>query len=282
MMTIRRALTNGRSRLSPTSPTPDLDARLLLQHVLQVSHSYLVAHNDEALTAVQQQQYDLYLQRAAQAEPIPYIIGHAPFFGLDLRVNPAVLIPRPETEQLVELAIRFARPLAAPRIADVGTGSGCIPIALARHLPQAHIQASDISPEALAVAQQNGAAFAPGRISFCLGHLLDPIAPPLDLITANLPYVTDGEWTMLDDGVKLYEPALALRGGPEGLDLIRQLLAQASGKLVPGGWMILEIGWRQGASARTLAERFFPTAVIHVQPDFAGHDRFLVIQTRQG
>jgi release factor glutamine methyltransferase len=278
-ITIRQALANGRSHLRPTSPTPELDARLLLQHVLQVGHSYLVAHDDERVTAVQQQQYHACLQRAAQLEPIPYIIGHAPFYGLEFRVSPAVLIPRPETEQLVEMAVRFARPLVAPRIADVGTGSGCIPITLAGHLPQAHIQASDISAEALAIARQNADLLTPGRVAFRLGHLLDPINPPLDLITANLPYVTDGEWTMLDDGVKLHEPALALRGGPDGLDLIRQLLAQASDLLTPGGLLILEIGWQQGPPARDLAQSCFATAVVDIQPDFAGHDRFVVIQT---
>lgn len=281
-MLIRHALANGRSRLTATSPTPDLDARLLLQHILQVSHSYLVAHDDERLTAVQQQQYDQYLHRAAQSEPVPYIIGRAPFYGLEFRVSPAVLIPRPETEQLVEIAIRWVRPRGRVCLADVGTGSGCIPITLARHLPQANILASDISVEALAIARQNADLLAPDRVAFYLGDLLEPIPSPLDLITANLPYVTDGEWTMLDDGVKLYEPALALRGGPDGLDLIRQLLVQASVKLTPGGLIILEIGWQQGASARALAESCFPTAVVDVQPDFSGHDRFVVIQTPKG
>jgi release factor glutamine methyltransferase len=278
-MLIRHALANGRSHLSSTSPTPDLDARLLLQHVLQVGHPYLVAHADEEITAVALSQYHACLQRAAQKEPIPYIIGHAPFYGLEFRVSPAVLIPRPETEQLVEMAIHWARLRGGLRIADVGTGSGCIPLTLARHLPQTPIQASDISVEALIIARRNAEALAPGRVAFYLGHLLGPLTPPFDLITANLPYVTDGEWTMLDDGVKLHEPALALRGGPDGLNLIRQLLAQAADVLSPGGLMILEIGWQQGPPARALAQSCFPTAVVAIQPDFAGHDRFVIIQT---
>ena len=276
-MNIHHALAYGRSLLSPTSPTPDLDARLLLEHTLQVAHSYLIAHADEEVTAVSLHQYHTCLQRAAQQEPIPYILGHAPFYGLDFLVSPAVLIPRPETEQLVELAIAWAKKRRPVRIVDVGTGSGCISVTLARHLPHATIQATDISPDALAIAHQNAALLAPEQVIFHQGHLLEPITAPIHLITANLPYVTDGEWTMLDDGVKLYEPQLALLGGPDGLDLIKQLLEQATNKLIPGGMMILEIGWQQGAAAQMLAQSYFPAAEVLVKPDFAGHDRFVVI-----
>ncbi|MCA9875951.1 MAG: peptide chain release factor N(5)-glutamine methyltransferase, partial [Anaerolineales bacterium] len=204
-MNIREALAHGRSFLSPSSPTPALDARLLLEHTLDVTHSYLIAHADEKLTAVQTRQYQSYLQRAAAKEPIPYITGHAPFFDLDFHVTPAVLIPRPETEQLVEIALDWAKNRSPLRIIDVGTGSGCIPIILARRLPQASVQATDISSDALMVARQNAASLAPGRINFHQGHLLEPITASVHLISANLPYVTSGEWTMLDDGVKLHE-----------------------------------------------------------------------------
>ncbi len=277
--TIHTALAYGRSLLSPTSPTPELDARLLLEHTLDVSHSYLIAHGDEALTAVQIRQYHAYLQRAAAKEPIPYIVGHAPFFGLDFRVTPAVLIPRPETEQLVDIALAWANGRGPISIADVGAGSGCIPITLARHLPHAAVQATDISADALTIARQNADRLAPGRITFHQGNLLEPIPTPLHLITANLPYVTSGEWTMLDDGVKLYEPQVALLGGQDGLDLITQLLEQATDKLIPGGMMILEIGWRQGTAAQALAQASFPAAEVAVETDFAGHDRFVVIHT---
>jgi release factor glutamine methyltransferase len=277
-LTIRAALEYGRSHLAATSPTPHLDARLLLQYTMDVSHSSLIAHAHETLTAVHQQQYLAYLNRAAQYEPIPYITGRAPFYGLDFIVNPAVLIPRPETEQLVDIAIHWAKPHGALHIVDVGTGSGCIPIALACHLPQATLQATDVSPAALVVARQNVRLLAPGRVTLHQGHLLAPITTPIHLLTANLPYVSDGEWTMLDDGVKLHEPALALRGGPDGLTVIGQLLAQATTKLTPGGLMILEIGWQQGAAAHALAERYFPAATIEIRRDFAGHDRFVVIR----
>ena len=276
-MTIEDALAEGRSPLSL------LDTRLLLQHVLGgVDPTYLIAHDDQELAPVQEQTFLAYLDRAAKDEPIPYIIGHAPFFDMDLHVSPAVLIPRPETEQLVETAVSLAKARnythPVSHIVDIGTGSGCIPIALARQLAQASIEATDISAEALAVASQNATEFAPNRITFHLGNLLQPITAPIDLITANLPYITDHEWTMLDDGVKLYEPQLALKGGPDGLDIIRELLNQATHKLASGGAILLEIGWQQGQAAKNLAASVFPTAQIELKKDYAGQDRFVIIQ----
>ncbi len=274
-MHIRQALKNGRS-----SPHNVLDTRLLLQHTLGVDHSYLIAHDDQELTAVQEQTFFAYLDRAAQGEPIPYIIGHAPFYGMDLHVNAAVLIPRPETEQLVETAVSLAKSHNYNHIVDAGTGSGCIPIALARELLPAKIEATDISASALSVARRNAAEFAPDRIIFQQGNLLEPITGPIDLITANLPYVTDHEWTMLDDGVKLYEPELALKGGSDGLDSIRELLNQATGKLTSGGAILLEIGWKQGSAAVNLAASIFPSAYIELKQDYAEQDRFVIIKTK--
>ncbi|MCP4425001.1 MAG: peptide chain release factor N(5)-glutamine methyltransferase [Chloroflexi bacterium] len=276
-MNVSAAWDYGRSQLH-LSPTPQLDARLLLEHVLDAAHSWLLAHGDDALTAVQLTQYRQLIQRAAQHEPIPYLIGHAPFFGLDFIVNNAVLIPRPETEQLVELAIAWGKKRPSLHIVDIGTGSGCIPVILARHLSQATIDAVDISAAALAAARQNGERHAPNRIQFWQGNLLEPIAQSIDLIAANLPYIADDEWTMLDDGVKWYEPAVALKGGADGLDLIRQLLQQATTKLSPGGAILLEVGWRQGTAVQNLAQMTFPAARVEVMPDFAGHDRIVLIE----
>ncbi|MCP4363440.1 MAG: peptide chain release factor N(5)-glutamine methyltransferase [Chloroflexi bacterium] len=278
-MTIDETLDLGRNQLS-SSPTPQLDARLLLQHILQVPYSYLRAHGDERLTAVQQTQYHHLLHRAQQREPIPYITGHAPFFDFDLQVSPAVLIPRPETEQLVKTAVTWAKSHTNPQpyLVDVGTGSGCIAIAMARQLPDANVAAVDNSAAALVVAQQNAARLAHRRIHFHQGNLLTPITEKVDGIIANLPYVTDGEWTGLDDGVKWYEPSSALKGGPDGLDIIRQLLTQASAKLAPGGAIFLEIGWQQGAAVQQLAQTAFPTAVVKRHLDFGGRDRIVVIE----
>jgi release factor glutamine methyltransferase len=280
-MNVSEAWEYGRSYL-PHSPSAKLDARLLLEHVLGVSHSWLAAHGDEGLTAVQETQYRQLIERAARHEPVPYLVGHAPFFDLDFIVTSAVLIPRPETEQLVELAVDWARERPSIHLVDAGTGSGCIPVTLARRLPQAVIEATDISAAALEIARQNAQKFTPhcppNQIQFHQGHLLDPIHQPIDLLIANLPYVTDAEWTMLDDGVKWYEPAAALKGGSDGLDLIRQLLQQAVTKLNSGAAVFLEIGWRQGTAVHNLAQSIFPAAQIELVQDFAGHDRIVVIK----
>lgn len=277
-MNIDQAWAFGRRQLSD-SPTPDLDARLLLQHVLQVGHSALIAHGDRALSPAQEQQYRRLIEEAKRKTPLPYLIGTAPFMGQTFKVTPGVLIPRPETEQLVEAACRWAGTCTSLHVVDVGTGSGCIAVSLARLLPNAIIDAVDISADALAVARSNVARLAPGRIQFHRGHLLEPLSHPPDLVIANLPYIADGEWTMLDDGVKWYEPAVALRGGADGLDLIRQLLQQAASRLSPGGAVFLEIGWQQGPLIRPLAQKQFPAARINVLQDYAGRDRIVAIET---
>lgn len=277
-MNIKEAWAFGRSELSH-SASPALDARLLLEHLLGVSHSFLITHEEEPLTADQEGDYLALIERARQKEPIPYLRGSMPFCGLDFHVGPGVLIPRPETEQLVEMALKWAEHRQPLRLVDVGTGSGCIAICLARKLAQASVDAVDISGQALNVARLNAKALAPDRVRFHQGDLLAPISNPVDLIIANLPYITEGEWTAIDDGVKLYEPAIALRGGEDGLDLIRQLLQQARSKLNPGGAIFLEIGWRQGALARTVAQSCFPAGRVTVSSDFAGNDRIVTIIT---
>jgi release factor glutamine methyltransferase len=279
-MKVKEAWAYGRSQLIE-SPTPQLDARLILEHVLQEGHSYLVAHGEALLTADQERRFRSLTGRARRKEPVPHLTGHAPFYGLDLIVSPATLIPRPETEQLVAAALDWATPRQPLNVVDVGTGSGCIAICMARHLPEARVDAVDISLTALEVARRNARQHAPNRIQFHQGNLLDPILRAPDLIVANLPYVSDREWTLLDDGVKLHEPAVALKGGDDGLDLIRQLLPQATSKLKAGGAIFLEIGWQQGSSALHLAQSHFPAASIELMPDYAGHDRIIAIRTGQ-
>jgi release factor glutamine methyltransferase len=173
-----------------------------------------------------------------------------------------------------------ARP--APCVVDVGTGSGCIAITLARHLADATVIATDISAAALDVAQQNAARHGVAeRISFRQGPLLQPLGETPDVIAANLPYVGDDEWTALDGGVKWYEPAVALRGGPTGLELVGHLLQQARSRLARDGALFLEVGWRQGAAAQQLAQEQFPRAQIELLADYAGHDRILVIKNHE-
>jgi release factor glutamine methyltransferase len=274
-MTIHEAWAYGTRRLAQASFMSDLDARLLLEFVLQQGHSYLIAHGEELLTARQAETYERLLARAEKKEPIPYVIGEAPFYGLTLAVSPAVLIPRPETEQLVDHVLAWAGEHDVHDIIDVGTGSGCIAIALAVNLPEVAITATDKSAAALAVARDNAARLTDGRVRFLQGHLLEPAENRFDVIVANLPYIGDSEWSLVDDGVKLYEPAIALEGGPDGLDLIRILLQQAPASLRPGGVIFLEIGWQQGRAVEQLARKVLPTADTTVFPDYAGHDRIV-------
>ncbi|MDX1614617.1 MAG: peptide chain release factor N(5)-glutamine methyltransferase [Candidatus Promineifilaceae bacterium] len=284
-MNVLEALAFGRRRLTHLS-SPALEARLLLQHVLRVEHTGLIAHSKRNLSAQEQARYMALLERAAAHEPIPYIIGHAPFFGREFVVRPSVLIPRPETELLLERALQWVsgRDLlgrqAPLKVVDVGTGSGCLAVSLTLALPQAQVTGVDVSADALAVAGQNAARHnVSGRIDWVRGSLLTPLDGRFDLIVANLPYVADEEWSSLPDSVKWYEPALALRGGPGGLALIRRLLTQASTRLAPRGAIMLEIGWQQGAAVRRLTRTFFPAADYQLSDDYAGRDRIMAIFT---
>lgn len=278
-MTIREALQWARRQLSQ-SPTPYEDARLLLQHVLAAGHATLAAHPERALSATEEQQYRAYVARAARLEPIPYITGTASFAGLEFRVTPDVLIPRPETELLVEAAVAWGREHEAQRVVDVGTGSGCVAVLLALRLPEAEIVAIDLSAAALEVARHNSLQHGLGEaIRLQQGSLLEGVTQEVDLIVANLPYISDVEWTALDDGVKWYEPVEALRGGPDGLILIGSLLQQATSRLRPRGAIFLEIGWQQGSAAQSLAQATFPSARVNVLQDYAGHDRIVTIET---
>lgn len=278
-MTIREALRWARSRLRE-SPTPYEDARILLQHVLNVGHTHIAANPKQELSAAQVNEFRVLVERAEKLEPIPYITGEANFYGLEFAVTPAVLIPRPETEQLVDEAVAWVKERAEPFIVDVGTGSGCIAVLLARQLPRARVVAVDVSRPALDVARRNIERHnLAQRIELRQTTLLEGIDEPIDLIVANLPYITDAEWTVLDDAVKWYEPVTALRGGPDGLDFIRRLLGQAKKQLRRGGAIFLEIGWRQGDAAREMAQTFFPEAQINVKLDYAGRDRLVAIDT---
>ncbi|MDX1417884.1 MAG: peptide chain release factor N(5)-glutamine methyltransferase [Candidatus Promineifilaceae bacterium] len=276
-MNIQEAWAYGRKSLAESTPTPELDSRLLLASVLSVEHSYLLAHGEENLTPTQEQELLSLYRRARKREPIPYLTGTAPFFGHDFRVSPKVLIPRPESEQLVELALAWAEDRGELDVVDVGTGSGCIAITLALQLPIAKVWATDISYDALQLAHSNARRYVPQRIEFIQGNLLDPLTSPVDLIVANLPYIADDEWTLVDDWVKLYEPMVALRGGADGMELIGELLDQATHFLRRSGAIFLEIGWQQGQVAQQLARKYFPSADIKLTADYAGHDRIITV-----
>lgn len=273
-----RALDEATVRLHSVSDTPRVDAELLLMHVIEDSRAGLLAHPERSMTPGQLSRYRELVDERASGYPLPHLTGEVEFYGLDLAVTPEVLIPRPDSEVLVDLAL--AR--SPKTVVDVGTGSGCIAIALAAHLPEAVVYAIDISPQALAVARDNAERHGlDGRIQFIVGDLLDRRPGPVDLIVSNPPYVSADEWASLPPSIRDHEPRLALDGGPDGLDVIRRLLSQSQGLLQPGGTLLIEIGASQGEAAREAAETFFPEngISVRVHPDLAGRDRVLEVQT---
>jgi len=297
--TISQALDWAAGELRATSPTARLDAELLLAHALGWQRARLLAEGRLPLEQPQEAAFHSLVARRAALEPIAYLVGHKEFYGLDFEIDPRVLVPRPETELLVELTLGFARrttnderrslddPALRPSssvlrplsIVDVGTGSGAIAVALAVHLPIARLIAIDISRDALELARRNMERHAVAeRVRLIQGDLLDPLDEPVDLIVSNPPYTILSE---IDEGVRRYEPRQALDGGVDGLDLYRRLLAAAPAKLRPRGAILLEIGATQAAAVTELARRSFPEAAVSVHQDLAGRDRAVVIDAQQ-
>lgn len=247
---------------------------MLLAHVLGLSRATLLTHPERLLTNGQYADYIALISRRARGYPLPYLTGRAEFCGLEFEVTPEVLIPRPETELLVELALEF-RPES---VVDVGTGSGCIAISLAVFLPNAIVYAIDISHAALAVAGRNAERHhVADRVHLLAGDMLSPRPGPVDLIVSNPPYIPSAECALLPPSVRDYEPRLALDGGPDGLAFIRRLLKEAPTVLRPGGGMLIEIGATQGEAASDLARIILPQARVTVHKDLAGRDRVLQV-----
>lgn len=293
MTTIREAielaaqrLTLARQKRALPVENPRLDAQILLGHVLNKERSYLYMYPDQVLDTMQEARWHDLLARRVEGEPIAYLVGHREFYGLDFVVDKRVLIPRPETELLVEAALTICRQhlesSPPPVVADIGTGSGAIPISLLVNEPRLpYLYAVDVSPDALAVAGLNSERHqVAGRIRFLQGDLLAPLSEPVDLLLANLPYVgTNEQETMLPD-VLDYEPHLALFSGTEGLDLLRRLLNEAGleRKLRAGAVLLLEIGYRQREPLTRLAREIWPRASVTCIKDYAGWDRVLQIE----
>lgn len=272
-MRLRAAQEAAAARLA-AGPHPERarrDAETLLEHATGLSRTSLLAHGEDELDPAQAEAFDALIARRATGEPIQYIVGHAEFFGLPFRVTRDVLIPRPETEHLVERAIALAQSLPTPRIVDVGTGSGAIAVALAHALPHAAVATIDISVAALKLARENaGCCALAERIRFLEGDLLAPVAgEALDLIVSNPPYVPEADRASLSVEVRDYEPELALFAGSDGLDIYRRLIPEAFAALAPGGWLLLEIGYGQrGAVSTLLAEAGFTN--VGFTPDLQG------------
>jgi len=274
-------LTAAAARLKPLSETWTLDAQVLLAHVLGKPRSWVMAHPEARLSEDKAQSFQEALQRLAAGTPLPYLIGRREFYGLDFEVNPSVLIPRPETEHLVEAALQWLKEHPARRkAADVGTGSGCIAVTLAKSCADLRLLALDVSWGALQTARRNARNHAvQGRIAFVQADLLAPVRERFDLLCANLPYGSRAHLPPAPPAAVEGEPRLAMQGGEDGLDLIRRFLRTAPACVAAGGLVLLEIEAFQGEAMRRLARQHFPGAGVEVRRDLAGLDRLVVVQT---
>jgi release factor glutamine methyltransferase len=264
------------------------DARALLSDTLARDHAFLLTHSEEELEPTTLALYRQRIERRAAGEPVQYITGRQEFYGLDFVVSPAVLIPRPETELLVETALELLRETSAPLLCDVGTGSGCIPVTLLHERRDAHAFGLDISADALAIAAQNAARHAVNerltlRVSDCF-DALDSSTPPFTLITSNPPYIPARDVPQLQREVREHEPLNALTPegdeGGDGLSLIRRLIVDAASFLIPGGHLLLEIGHDQHeAVARLIAPEVW--TMLDTRRDLQGIPRTVVLRRRQ-
>jgi release factor glutamine methyltransferase len=249
-----------------------MNAELLLMFALGCDRAHLYAHPERELTAEEESRYGVALAERARGVPAQYITGHQEFWGMDLIVSPAVLIPRSETEHLIETVLEItvaARasgqecPSHTIRVADVGTGSGCIALALAKELPGAEIHATDISPAALEVARANAARHQlERRIQFHQTDLLADVPTPLDLIVSNPPYVGEAEEDQVQLEVRKFEPRTAVFAGVSGTDVIARLVPQASAALRPGGWLVFEISGTIADKVRPILEGWNAVQII--------------------
>ena len=261
-------------------PEARLEAEVLLINVLRVPKHHLYAYQEQELTSQQGQVLARFLERRLKREPLAYLLGHKEFYGVDLAVGPGVMIPRPETELLVEQTLFMAlmhMESGEMVIVEPGTGCGAISINLAIHLPMARIYATELYPGALKLAEYNIAAHnVADRITLLPGDLLEPVQEMADVIVANLPYISSDQISTLQPEIQ-WEPREALDGGADGLDVIRRLLYQAQHKLKQNGVMILEIDPHQVGPLDELASQLFPNAAVTTEQDLSRHDRICIV-----
>lgn len=256
-----------------------LESVLILSHTLGKNKEWVLAHPEAQVVQEEEHLFFSLLERRAKREPLPYILGQVEFYGITLKIDRRALIPRPETELLVEKALDWARSLPSLTVADVGTGSGAVAIALALHLGEKGlVYGLDSSPQALELAQENAALNrVEKRIVFLLSDLLSALEKPVDLIVANLPYVPSAQLEKLAPELQ-WEPREALDGGPDGLESIRKLLSQAPSYLKRGGAILLEVGPGQARKVKALARKAFPHARISSFPDLRGIMRVVMVE----
>lgn len=272
MATLAELIRTVTTQLAPTSPTARLDAELLLAHTLNWSRARIIAERQHCPDSAQIAAFEALVARRAKLEPVAYLLGTKAFYGLSFIVTPDVLVPRPETELLVELSLALTQSQPTLSFADIGTGSGAIITALAAHLPHATLYATDLSPAALAVAKLNLERHGLiERVTLLQGDLLTPLYGPVDVIVSNPPYTI---LSAIEPGVFLHEPHLALDGGgPDGADLYRRLIPLLPAALKPGGNVLLEIGAWQGEIVAALLQQALPQAEVRMHQDLAGHNR---------
>jgi len=276
-------LTEAIARLAAGNvPSPRLNAELLLMFALNCDRAYLFAHPERELTVDEISRYEAALAERARGVPAQYISGHQEFWGMDLIVTPTVLIPRPETEHVIETVLELQEKpeprIASPRIADVGTGSGCIALALAKELPNAEIHATDISAAALEVAKANAARHQLElRIQFRQTDLLEGLQPPFDYVVSNPPYVGESEEDQVQLEVRKFEPRNAVFSGPNGTEVIARLIPQAHAALRSGGWLVMEIS---GTIANEVERLLQGWGNIQIKPDLQSIPRVALAQKK--
>ena len=280
-MELKQALASAVDRLEAAEVgSPRINAEVLLMFVLGVHRAYLYAHPERELTPGEEARYNEALAQLATGMPSQYITGHQEFWGLDFVVSPAVLIPRPETEHLVETVLELARDVPRPRIADVGTGSGCVALALAHEMKSAEVYAVDVSADALEIARANAARLQlDARVRFVQGDVLAALAArhDFDFVVSNPPYVGFGEADKVQKSVRDFEPRIAVFAGEQGLDVIAPLVEQAHQALKPGGWLAVEIGYSMRDAVLNLLS---PTMWedVRVVPDLQGIPRVVAAE----
>lgn len=278
MTTLAEASEYSVQRLKKISDTPQLDTQVLLAHILGKTRSWVLAHPEHQFTQREKKEYFQALKELESGIPLPYVLGSWEFYGLEFKLTPDVLIPRPETELLVERAIDWLQEHPGQRWGmDVGTGSGCIAVSLAHEVRDLALAASDLSMAALRVALANARRHqVDKRIQFIQADLIPPTSKGYDLICANLPYIPTSTLKKLK--VYGHEPSQALDGGANGLEIITRLLEQSRSLLTPEGILLVEIEAAQGEAVMLQAERLFPGAQVELSADLAGHDRVLSIK----